>query len=101
MTAIEYIYNTGLLKELIDKNHCKACYFDDLEQEIYLILAKYSNDELQGMIDRKEINFFLVKIIKNQYHSTTSSFYNKYRKYYNFTSDNQYIEQDEEDETDD
>ena len=45
------------------------------------------------MYNNKQLNFFLTRIIKNQINSVTSSFYRKYRKFYELTDEkiNQYF----------
>lgn len=57
-------------------------YFDDFVQEMYLILLEYDQNKLQEIYDKGQLNFFLTRIIKNQWCSKTSTFYTKYRKYY-------------------
>lgn len=63
-------------------------YMDDLVQEIYVILLEYDQDKLQEIYDKGQLNFWLTRIIKNQYCSTTSPFYKKYRKYYELIDGN-------------
>jgi len=50
---------------------------DDLFQEVALILAETPEDKLE---DIKCPSCWITKIIGNQWHSSTSPFYNKYRK---------------------
>lgn len=55
---------------------------DDLMQEIALIILEYKNqDMLQSLYDRNEHYPFIKRIINNQYKSTTSPFWTKYRKH--------------------
>ena len=55
---------------------------DDLMQEICLIILEYKNqDMLQSLYDRNEHYPFIKRIINNQYKSTTSPFWTKYRKH--------------------
>lgn len=86
-SALELIVRSKLLKKLIDQCHCKLCYAEDLEQEILLILANKDESFLQELVNKKEITFYLVRIINNLYHSKTSPFYKTYRKYYELVDD--------------
>lgn len=63
-------------------------YMDDLVQEIYLILLEYNQTKLQEIYDKGQLNFFLTRIIKNQWCSNTSPFYKKYRKFYDLIDGN-------------
>lgn len=69
----------------------------DLAQMIYLALLEYDDDKIVEIYEQGQINFFLVRIIKNQWLSTTSPFYHLMRKFsrrsnematYNETADN-------------
>lgn len=53
----------------------------DLAQVIYLALLEYDNDKIVELYEKEQINFFLVRIIKNQWMSSTSPFYLIYRKF--------------------
>ena len=58
-----------------------ADYFDDLCQEVYFILITgYTEEKLQEAIDKKQINFIITSIMKNQWFSKTSPFYRQYKK---------------------
>jgi hypothetical protein len=70
----------------------------DLAQVIYLALLEYDNDTIVELYEKDQMNFFLVRIIKNQWYSKTSPFYNIYRKFSrhsnelsNETADNMFI----------
>ena len=57
-------------------------YFDDLCQEVYyILLTGYTEEKLQEAIDKKQINFIVTCILKNQWYSKTSPFFRKYKKY--------------------
>ena len=47
-------------------------------------MALYDSDKekIEKLIDKKELIFWIARIMVNQYHSKTSPFYKKYRKYY-------------------
>lgn len=53
----------------------------DLCQMVYLVLLEYDECRLQDLWDKGQINFFLARIIINQYKSTSSPFYVTFRKF--------------------
>lgn len=85
------IYSTiakeKLIESLITKYKVNPKYKEDLIQEIYLIVLQKPPDMLKELYDKKQINFYLAKIITNQYFSKTSKFYKDYKKY-NMVKDN-------------
>ena len=52
----------------------------DLCQMVYLILLEYDEDKIVDLWNNDEINFFIARIIINQYRSTNSPFHTIYRK---------------------
>ena len=56
--------------------------YEDLLHEV--ILDLYSKDErlINGLIHRGELLYYIVRIMINQYHSSTSPFYSKYKRHY-------------------
>lgn len=82
------IANERLVEEICKNIGVSPKYMDDLVQEIYLILLEYNQEKLQSIYDKGQFNFFLTRIIKNQYFSKTSPFFKKYRKYYDMVDDN-------------
>lgn len=56
---------------------------NDLAQDIYVYLLEYDDDKIIGMYERNELDFFIARMIVNQYISTSSQFYYKYRKFMN------------------
>ena len=61
---------------------------DDLVQEVYVILLEYKPEKIIELWENKQLKFFIVGIIKRQYHSKTSPFYKKYKKYYTIVDGN-------------
>ncbi len=53
----------------------------DLCQMVYLILLEYDEAKLRDLWENGQINFFLVRIIINQYRSSNSPFHSLYRKF--------------------
>lgn len=92
------IANERLVEEICKNLGVSPKYMDDLVQEIYLILLEYNQEKLQYIYDKGQLNFFLTRIIKNQYFSNTSPFFKKYRKYYDMVDDNNVVMYDVEDD---
>lgn len=52
----------------------------DLCQMVYVILLEYDEAKLQDLWNNNQINFFLVRVIINQYRSSNSPFHFTFRK---------------------
>lgn len=61
---------------------------NDLVQEVYVILLEYRAEKIIELYNNKQLKYFLVGILKRQYHSNTSPFYKKYKKYYTLLDGN-------------
>lgn len=53
----------------------------DLCQMVYLILLEYDEAKIQDLWNNGQINFFLARIIVNQYRSSNSPFHMIFRRY--------------------
>ena len=53
----------------------------DLSQMVYLILLEYDDTKLRDLWEHGQMNFFIARIILNQYRSTNSPYYKLFRKY--------------------
>lgn len=53
----------------------------DLAQEIYMILLETDDEKIIELYENDELEFYVSKIITNQYRSCTSPFYTHYRKW--------------------
>jgi hypothetical protein len=53
----------------------------DLCQMIYLILLEYDEEKLQDLWLNNQMNFFIARIIVNQYRSSNSPFHTTFRKF--------------------
>lgn len=53
----------------------------DLSQMVYLILLEYDEGKLQDLWEHDQMNFFLARIIVNQYRSSNSPFFSIFRKF--------------------
>lgn len=74
---------------------------DDFVQEIYVILLEYSPDKIIEMYRKKQLKYFLVGVIQRQYHSNTSPFFKKYKKYYQLIDGNYVNKEELNDDLDD
>ena len=54
---------------------------DDLAQDIYLILLDMEEEKLIQLYDNKQLDYWIARIILNQYFSSTSTFFTKYKKF--------------------
>jgi hypothetical protein len=57
-----------------------ALHKDDFNQEMLLIILTMNNEKLNDIYNKEHLNFFYARICTNQWHTTTSPFYNKYIK---------------------
>jgi len=53
---------------------------DDLKQELILFLLSMDEEKLKRLIQNKQLTFYCYGYLRNQYHSSSSEFYKKYRK---------------------
>lgn len=85
---INELERNNTIRELCENMRVSSADIDDLAQEIYLILLEYDNEKVINMYNNKQLKFFLVGIIQRQYHSVTSPYYKKYKKYYSLIDAN-------------
>ena len=57
---------------------------DDLLSFVIEELYKCDQDRLNEIIEKKQLTFYIARVMLNQYHSKTSRYYYKYNKYYEF-----------------
>ena len=62
-------------------HHSLTADLKDLCQMVYLVLLEYDEDKLQDLWENGQINFFLARVILNQYRSVTSPFHAMFRKF--------------------
>ena len=62
-------------------HHSLTADLKDLCQMVYLILLEYDESKLQDLWENDQINFFIARIILNQYRSSNSPFHAIFRKY--------------------
>ena len=82
-TIIETLAKERRVEALVENiaHHSLTADLKDLCQMVYLILLEYDESKLQDLWENEQINFFLARIILNQYRSSNSPFHSIYRKY--------------------
>lgn len=73
---VENLARTHIIEQICNSIRVNPTYTRDLAQEIYLILL--TNPNLSKM-NAKELPYWLVKVIKNQYYG--GPFYRRWRKH--------------------
>lgn len=81
MTAKEKIITEGRIDEICRNLMIPKQDREDLVQEIALVLLEYDDDKVERMYEKNEINYWLTRVIKNNYWSNTSQFYRKFKKF--------------------
>ena len=57
--------------------------YEDLLHETIIALYNADENKIKDIIKQKKLTFYIVRIMLNQYQSSTSPYYKKYRKQYN------------------
>ena len=83
MTIIETLAKERRVEAMVENIAHQTLTADlkDLCQMVYLILLEYDESKLQDLWENEQINFFLARIIINQYRSSNSPFHTIFRKY--------------------
>ena len=80
----------GKMVEQMVQNIAHQSLSDDLKdlcQMVYLILLEYDEDKLQDLWNHHQIQFFLARIIINQFRSSNSPFHTIFRKFQERSAD--------------
>ena len=79
---LENSYNKLLeISKRITSNKYPDC--EDLLHETILALYNSDQEKIKTIIEKKQLTFYIVRIMLNQYQSNTSPYHKKYRKSYN------------------
>ena len=57
---------------------------DDLFSFVIEELYKCDQERINEIIKKNQLTFYIVRVMLNQYHSKTSRYYYKYKKYYEY-----------------
>ena len=82
MTIVEQLAKDKVVEGIARNLKIPPDEINDLAQECYLILLEYDQNKLNRINKKNEIQYFITKIIMNQYFSKTSTYHYKYRKFY-------------------
>ena len=83
MTANEiaqYISDNHLIEDIVHNLRVPSTYAEDLIQEMYLVVLEYDEAKLTAIYEKNQLNFWLSRVISNNWNSKTSRSYKKYRK---------------------
>ena len=82
-TIIEILAKERRVEALVENiaHHSLTADLKDLCQMVYLILLEYDESKLQDLWENDQMNFFIARIILNQYRSSNSPFHAIFRKY--------------------
>lgn len=58
--------------------------YEDLLHFVIEELYKCNKDKINDIIINKDMRWYIIRIMVNQYHSKTSRYYKKYKKYYDY-----------------
>lgn len=58
---------------------------DDLKSEVFLILAELPEEKLIGLYDRKELRFYIVRVMLNLVQNANNQFFKQYRNFVEYT----------------
>ena len=81
-TIIETLAKERRVEALVENiaHHSLTDDLKDLCQMVYLVLLEYDEEKLQDLWENDQINFFLARVIINQYRSSNSPFHTIFRK---------------------
>jgi len=71
--------------------------WQDLKQELFVVLCEYDQSKIKEIIEKKQIMYFIVRILLNFYNSKTSTFYKKFKHINDEVIDLKFIKHFEDD----
>lgn len=78
---VEEVVNKGYIDNALNIFRVATTCRDDLYQEVVIVLLTMPTERLNDIADDGKLPYFVGKIVKNQYHSTTSNFYRTHRRH--------------------
>ena len=79
---ITYLAENKKVEEIVQNISKKSFpYEDELSQDIYLSLLEKPSDLIERLYEKKELNYFIVKMVKNNLLSRNSPYYQKYMRW--------------------
>ena len=81
-------FKKGLIRQQCQKV-CKNPFLcDDLEQEVTMIMMDKEPELIEQLNAKGEFLFYVLRVVKNQFNSRTSSFFKKYKQFNQITDEN-------------
>lgn len=74
----QFARDTQMRKEI--EGICKTNKIDDLMQSLFLILLEKSDEMIIGLNERKQLKWFIIQIVQNQFHSTSSAYFKTFKR---------------------
>lgn len=81
---IKKIAEERFIENSLDKI-CFSPYKDDLAQDLYVDLLNKNSDLIEGLYNRDELKYYIIRMISLQVNSKTSPYYTKYEKFRKIT----------------
>lgn len=80
---VEQLAKQRRVEQMVENicHHSLTADLQDLCQMVYLILLEYDETKIVDLWEHNEINFFIARIIINQYRSSNSPYYSLFRKF--------------------
>lgn len=76
-----------VIEHIVKRYNNDSPYIEDLCQDLYLDLLNKDEALIVGLYERKQLDYFICKMVSNNINSTTSSFYKSYQKYRKMTDE--------------
>ncbi len=80
-----HIYNT--ITSIVETICPREEFKNDLIHDIFLTMVEKPPSMIDDLIKNNGLNYYISKVITNNVKSSTSPFYNKYKKFLNITDD--------------
>lgn len=79
---IEELARNKVVEEIVSNISKRSFpYTDELSQDIYLSLLEKSPDLIEGLYEKNELKYFIVKMVRNNLLSRNSPYYQKYMRW--------------------
>jgi len=94
---IDQLYNDKRIDDACKKIAKGNDLWQDLKQELFVVLCEYDQSKIKEIIEKKQIMYFIVRILLNFYNSKTSPFYKKFKHINDEVIDLKFIKHFEDD----
>lgn len=82
-TIIESLAAQRRVEAMVENiaHHSLTADLKDLSQMVYLVLLEYDETKLRDLWENDQMDFFIARVIINQYRSSNSPFHYMFRKF--------------------